>query len=118
MQGTTATATASSWFVAAPNERPVNVIIAQKFAAANVPYGATDIFASPEPNAKCDAFVVQVVPSPLPCEKLRQTIVLRGKIIAELVGIPLLQDSSGQVMLVSTAANTCVLIGLRMAYTP
>lgn len=118
MQGTTATANVSSWFVAAPNERPVNVVIAQKFAAANVPYGATDIFASPEPNAKCDAFSVQVVPSPLSCERLRQIISSHGRVVADLVGIPLLQDTNGQIMLVPTGANACVLIGLRMAYTP
>jgi hypothetical protein len=118
MQGATATANVSSWFVAAPNERPVNVVIAQKFAAANVPYGATDIFASPEPNAKCDAFSVQVVPSPLSCERLRQIISSHGRVVADLVGIPLLQDTNGQIMLVPTGANACVLIGLRMAYTP
>jgi hypothetical protein len=118
LQGATATANVSSWFVAAPNERPVNVVIAQKFAAANVPYGATDIFASPEPNAKCDAFSVQVVPSPLSCERLRQIISSHGRVVADLVGIPFLQDSNGQIMLVPTPANACVLIGLRMAYTP
>jgi hypothetical protein len=118
MQGATATANVSSWFVAAPNERPVNVVIAQKFAAANVPYGATDIFASPEPNAKCDAFSVQVVPSPLSCERLRQIISSHGRVVADLVGIPLLQDTNGQIMLVPTGANACVPIGLRMAYTP
>lgn len=116
MQGTTATANASNWFVAAPNERPVNVVIAQKFAATNVPFGATDIFASPGPDAKCDAVAFQVIPSPLPCEKLRQAIASRGKMIAELVGEPLLQDSNGQIMLVPTAANACVLIGVRIAY--
>lgn len=116
MQGTTATANASSWFVAAPNERAVNIVIAQKFAAANVPYGATDIFASPLPNAKCDALALQVIPSPLPCERLRQEIAARGKIIADLVGLPLLQDSNGQVMLIPTRANACVIVGLRIAY--
>jgi hypothetical protein len=118
MQGTTATANASSWFIAAPNERAVNVVIAQKFAAANVPYGATDVFASPEPKAKCDAMALQVIPSPLPCERLRQTLASRGKIIAELVGLPLLQNSNGQIMLIPTQANACVLVGLRIAYAP
>lgn len=70
------------------------------------------------PKAKCDGLALQVIPSPLPCARLRQTIVSRGKLIAELVGLPLLQDSDGQIMLVPTAANTCVLIGLRIAYTP
>jgi hypothetical protein len=116
MQGTTATADASNWFVAAPNERPVNIVIAQKFAARNVPFGATDIFASPGPDARCDAVALQVIPSPLPCEKLRQAIASHGKMIAELVGEPLLQDSNGQIMLVPTAANACVLIGVRIAY--
>lgn len=118
MQGTTASANASSWFAAAPNERPVNLVIAQKFAAATVPYGATDIFASPAANARCDALALQVIPSPLSCKKLRQAVAARGKLIAELVGIPLLQDSNGQVMLVPTSSNTCVLIGLRIAYAP
>jgi hypothetical protein len=118
MQGTTAAADASSWFVAAPNQRAVNVVIAQKFAAASVPYGATDIFATPAPNAKCDALALQVIPSPLPCAQLRQAIASRGKMIAELVGLPLLQDSSGQIMLIPTQANACVLIGMRIAYAP
>lgn len=116
MQGTTASANASNWFIAAPNARPVNIVIAQKFAAPSVPYGATDIFASPAPQAKCDAFALQVIPSPLSCDQLRQNIVARGKMIAELVGIPLLQDVNGQIILVPTQANACVLIGLRIAY--
>jgi hypothetical protein len=118
MQGTMATANASSWFIAAPNERAVNVVIAQKFAAANVPYGATDVFASPEPKAKCDAMALQVIPSPLPCERLRETLAAHGKVIAELVGLPLLQNSNGQIMLIPTQANACVLVGLRIAYAP
>lgn len=118
MQGTTASADASNWFIAAPNERPVNVVIAQKFAAPSVPYGAIDIFASPAAKAKCDAMAVQVIPSPLSCAQLRQTIATRGKMIAELVGLPLLQDSSGQIMLIPTRANACVLIGMRIAYAP
>jgi hypothetical protein len=92
MQGTMATANASSWFIAAPNEGAVNVVIAQKFAATNVPYGATDIFASPEPKAKCDAMALQVIPSPLSCERLRQTLAAHGMVIAELVGLPLLAE--------------------------
>ena len=108
--------TAAHWSLARPETRPVSVFIGQKFAAAGVPYGASGVFAAPNGQGGCDGMSVQVVPSPLSCAKLRETLSSRGKQVGDLAGIPLMEDAGSQTMLVPTAADTCVLVGVRTAY--
>lgn len=109
--------TASGWATAGGDRRVVTLSIGQRYADGSpVPYGATSVVAAPDGRGSCDALAVQVVPSPLPCAKLRETMSAGGKQIGDLAGVPLMQDAGGQTMLVPTAANTCVLVGLRAAY--
>ena len=117
MAGVTTFRTAASWATAAQDKHAVSVLIGQKFgASAGVPYGATSVIAAPGPGGVCDAFAVQVIPSPMPCDKLGQIILTRGKVLGDLAGVALLQDGAGQTMLVPTGANSCVLVGMRASY--
>lgn len=109
--------TASTWATTAGDRRVVVVSIGQKYQdGAPVPYGATSVLAAPNGQGSCDALAVQVVPSPLSCAKLRESMSAGGRQIGDLAGVPLMQDGGGQTMLVPTAANTCVLVGMRSAY--
>lgn len=106
---------ASNWIVGSPNTRPVSVLVGEHFGSPKVPYAATAIFAAPV-GAQCDGFAIEIVPSPLPCAALKQTILTRGKALADLAGVALLQNASEQTLLVPTSANTCVLVGLKHAH--
>ena len=109
--------TASRWPSTAGDKRIVAVSIGQKYADSNVvPYAATSIVAAPNPQGSCDAFAFQVVPSPLSCAKLRESLIANGRQIGDLAGVPLMQDAGGQTMLIPTAADTCVLVAVKTAY--
>lgn len=116
MHGVTSVATASNWYAATPDKRPVTLLLGQKYGETGVPFGATGVIATPQPDGKCDAVSVQVVPSPLPCAQLRDNLAKSGKQVADLAGVALMQDATGQTMLVPTGAGACVLVGVRGAY--
>ena len=109
--------TASYWAVTQPAQRLVSVFVGQKYAADAVPYGATGIVAAPDAHGGCDGLLVQVVPSPLPCDKLRESLSANGRQIADLAGVPLMESGNVETMLVPTGANACVLVALRNAYS-
>ena len=116
MGGVVSFNTAAHWALTKPDQRPVSVFIGQKFANPAVPYGATGVFATPNGQSGCDGLSVQVVPSAMSCSKLRETLSAHGKQIGDLAGIPLMEDAGGQTMLVPTAADACVMVGVRSAY--
>lgn len=108
---------ASHWPTGASDRRLVGVSIGQKYPDGNnVPYAATNVLAAPNPQGGCDAFAFQVLPSPLSCAKLRESLMANGRLLGDLAGIPLMQDAGGQSMLIPAPANTCVLIGIKTAY--
>lgn len=120
MQGVTEYDSAANWSSKAPDARILSSVIGLKYGnVPTVPYGFAGIFAAPAPDGKCDGFAVHVVPSPLSCADLQRSILERkGKILGNLAGVPLMQDvNSSQVALIPTAANACVLVDLRIAYS-
>ena len=109
--------TVSKWATSAVDKRLVSVLIGQKYPGSGaVPFGATSVMAAPNAQGSCDAMAVQVLPSPLPCAKLRETMATQGKQIGNLADIALMQDPAGETLLVPTSTNTCVLVGLRAAF--
>lgn len=117
MHGVTAFDVASHWTTAAPDRRAVSVLIGQKFnETSGVPFGATGIFAAPNGAGSCDSVSVQIVPSPLSCARIQEAMSARGRKIGDLAGLPLMEDAGGQTLLVPTAANTCVLLGMASSY--
>jgi len=110
-------ATLSSWSPDAPDGRIVAALTGQKFASnPAMPNGMVGVFASPHSNGKCDGVSVQVLPSPANCETWRAALSKTGKVIGTLAGMPLMSDGSGPVMLVPTSGNTCVVVGIKIAY--
>ena len=109
--------TVSKWATGTPDKRLVGVLIGQKYAAAGaVPYGAATVMAAPNAQGSCDALAIQVLPSPLPCAKLRDTMAAQGRQIGELADSALMQDPAGETLLVPTSTNTCVMVALRSAF--
>lgn len=109
--------TVSKWATSTVDKRLVSVLIGQKYAGTGaVPYGATSVMAAPNPQGNCDALAVQILPSPLPCAKLRETMATQGKQIGDLADSALMQDPTGETLLVPTSTNTCVMVGLRAAF--
>lgn len=108
----------SNWSTSAGDKRSVSVAIGQRYQDGSaVPYGVSQVIASPNRAGSCDGFALQVLPSPLPCDRLRQTMATQhGQQIGDLAGISLMQDATGRTLLVPTAANTCVLVATRTAY--
>ena len=60
---------------------------------------------------------VQVIPTCVSCKDVQVQILLQGKALSELAGIPLLQDqSNARVMLLPSAGNGCVIVGVNNFY--
>jgi hypothetical protein len=110
--------TLSSWSNESPDRRIVGTLIGQKFASTpSVPNGLIGVFASPGTEGKCDGMSVQVVPSPANCSVLQANLIAQNnKLVGALAGVPLLSGAGGSVMLIPTGANTCVIVGVNIAY--
>ena len=109
--------TVSNWSEVGGDKRAVSVAIGQKYADGSaVPFSVSQVIASPNRAGSCDGFTVQVFPSPLPCEKLRDSLASRGRQIGDLAGIPLMQDATARTMLIPTVGNACVLVATRTVY--
>ena len=118
MDGVTGYSPASNWNVTAPDQHLTSVLLGQRFAnAPNLPYGLSGIISAPNGKGKCDGVSLQVLPSPLPCKDLSASIAKGGKLLGDLSGVALLQDgNNNQVALIPTAANTCVMVAIRLEY--
>ena len=111
--------TVSSWSQAAGDKRAVSIAIGQKYPDGSaVPFGASEIIATPNQQGSCDGFSVQIIPSPTSCTKLRESMTTqRGQQLGDLAGISVMQDNGGgRTMLVPTKADTCVLVATRTSY--
>ena len=118
MDGVTGYSPASNWNVTAPDQHLTSVLLGQRFAnTPNLPYGLSGIISAPNGKGKCDGVSLQVLPSPLACKDLAANIAKGGKLLGDLSGVALLQDgNNNQVALIPTAANTCVMVAIRLEY--
>lgn len=117
MSGVSQFNTASQWSKNGADKRIVSVSVGQKYRDGNaVPFATTSVVASPNPQGTCDAFMFQIVPSPLSCAKLRDNMTANGRLIGDLAGIPMMEDARGQTMLIPTASESCVLVGIKTVY--
>lgn len=118
MVGVSESNTVSFWSNVEPRDKhATSVVIGQRYGSnPAVPYGVTSLVSSPTPSGSCDVTVVQVVSSPLPCGKVRETLARGGKLLGELAGLPLMQSGDGQTLLMPTATNTCVLVGFHAKF--
>jgi len=120
MVGTSEYAAASTWHSKQPDQRFSVSMIGQKFGAADstISNGVSGVFSSPTAEGRCDAAAVQIIPTSEPCSKTQAQILLKGKSLGNLAGVPLLQNAANaQVMLIPAANNSCVLVALSTVYT-
>lgn len=117
MEGVTAFAPASNWNQSAPESHLVSIFLGQKYGnQSKLPFGFTGLFGAPDGRGKCDGISVQVLPSPVNCPDLQASILLKGKLLGNLAGLPFLQDVNSQVVLVPTAGPGCVLVAIHTEY--
>ena len=112
-------AAASTWHSKQPDNRFSVSMIGQKLAAnSGATNGISGVFSAPTADGKCDAAAVQIIPTQDACSKIQAQVMEKGKLLGDLAGIPILQNSANaQVMLIPAAANGCVVVALSTAYT-
>lgn len=118
LPGVAGYARAANWQTKTPNERLASVILGQSYPdGAPLPKAFSMLFGSPSGKTKCDGYSVQVIPTVEKCSALQTKILIRGKKIGDLSGIPFLNDVNGaQVLLLPSAGDGCVLVGVRIDY--
>jgi len=64
-------------------------------------------------DATCDATTVQVVPTTRPCSAIQGSLISKGKAVANLAGLALIQ-TSGDVsyLLLPTAGDGCTIVSM------
>ena len=112
-------AAASTWHSKQPDSRFSVSMIGQKLAPnSGATNGISGVFSAPTTDGKCDAAAVQIIPTQDACSKIQTQVLEKGKLLGDLAGIPILQNSANaQVMLIPAAANGCVIVALSTAYT-
>ena len=118
MQGVTEYASASTWNSKQPNNRLLVALIGQKYGnSPAAPYGISSVFSAPTSEGKCDGATVQVIPTASACAAVQGQILDKGKMLASLAGVPMLQnEANARVMLLPTAGNGCVIVGFNNTY--
>ncbi len=119
LAGTKSFVPEASWRTGETAKHMVGVMIGQSFGEnAKIPHALTGIVAAPgAAGARCDAYTFQVMPSPLSCKEIQAAIQKNGKPVADLAGLPLLRDASGQVVLLPGATGSgCVVVGFHTEY--
>lgn len=120
MGGVTEYGSTSTWHAKQPDARLLSAMVGEKFASApgvGELHGVSAVMAAPTPDGKCDGATVQIIPSPLSCQTLQTQVLVKGKQLSSLAGLPLLQDVNNQrMMLLPTAGNGCVVIGFNNVY--
>lgn len=119
MTGATEYATSSTWNKTAPDKRLFSSLIGQKFGQnATTPMGLSGVISSPGAEGKCDAVAIQVLPSTTACPAIQSQVLAKGELLGNLAGVPMLRNAQNlRVMLLPTAGNGCVIVGMTNYYT-
>lgn len=118
--GSSQYAAASVWNNKQPDNRFSVSMIGQQFAPGqnSMPNALAGVFSVPTTEGKCDAAALQVIPTTDPCTTVQAQIMIKGRALGTLAGVPLLQNAANaQVMLLPGANNSCVLVALSTVYT-
>lgn len=118
LPGVAGYARAANWQTRTPDDRLSSVILGQAYPETSpLPKAFAMLFGAPSGKTKCDGYSVHVIPTKDKCSVLQTKVLIRGKKIGELSGIPLLNDSTGsEVLLLPSAGDGCVLVGIRIDY--
>ncbi|WP_353450086.1 hypothetical protein [Sphingomonas aurantiaca] len=109
--------TLSNWNSKGGDQRSVNVVVAQRYPEKEpIPSGVSTIVATPVSPGRCDLVAVQVVPSPLSCDAVRNAMTTRAQARGQLVGVTVMQQGPTETLLVPTGTDTCVVVDLTTTY--
>ncbi len=119
MTGATEYATSSTWNKNAPDKRLFSSLIGQKFGQnTTTPLGLSGVISAPSAEGKCDAVAIQVLPSSTACPVIQTQVLAKGELLGNLAGVPILRNAQNlRVMLLPTAGNGCVIVGMTNYYT-
>lgn len=103
----------SFWDPKKLNSGTFRSVVALKYGGAISPRGAAMIVNSPTRDTGCDATAVQVVPTVRPCSAIQNSLIEKGKAVANLTGLALIQ-APGDVsyLLLPTAGDGCTIISM------
>jgi hypothetical protein len=119
MSGVTEYAAASTWNKTDPDKRLVSAVIGQRFGASAVaPLGLSGVVTGPNAEGKCDGVGIQVIPTASACSAVQADVLNKGELLGTLVGMPMMRNAQNQrVMLLPTAGNGCVIVGMNNYYS-
>ncbi|ENN86407.1 hypothetical protein RHSP_79156 [Rhizobium freirei PRF 81] len=96
-----------------PDERLFGSIAGLRYVQQAGPRAGSVVAVVPSKSGKCDGIGMQVLPSARSCGALQANLLGKGRAIANLNGLPLIEDPNGQrFMLLPSAGNGCVVIGV------
>lgn len=106
----------SNWNPGAPNLHAFQSIVIETYQSSAAPRAASVILASPSATG-CDATAIQVFPSARPCIEVEKDILKSSAVIGKLAGLPLYRTNANEHrVLMPTAGNGCVIIGVSVQY--
>lgn len=103
----------SFWDAKKPDTGTFRSVVALNYGGTISPRGAALIINSPMRDATCDATTVQVVPTARPCSAIQGSLMTKGKAVANLAGLALIQ-TPGDVsyLLLPTAGDGCTIVSM------
>ncbi len=119
MKGVTQYAATSTWSKADPDKRLFSSLLGQRFGqSAATPIGVSGVVSAPSSDGKCDALGFQILPTTSTCSAVRAQVLDKGEWLGDMAGVPILRNAQNlRVMLLPTAGNGCVIVGVNNYYS-
>jgi len=119
MTGVTQYAVTSTWSRADPDQRLFSSLMGQRFSQnAAAPVGISGVVSALSSNGKCDALGFQVLPTTSTCSAVQAQVLVEGEWLGEMAGVPILRNAQNlRVMLLPTAGDGCVIVGVKNYYS-
>ena len=118
MAGVSEYASASTWNKTDPDHRLISAVIGQRYGqGANSTAGVAAVISAPGSEGKCDGVGLQIIPTTATCSAVQAQVLAKGEMLGNLVGVPMMRNAQNQrVMLLPTAGEGCVVVGINNAY--
>jgi hypothetical protein len=107
----------SQWFKGAADSHVFQSIVTLAYPTKIAPHATTILTAAPTAANGCDMSTVEIFPTARPCNDVLGDLLKKGKVVADLSGLPITQSEDGKRQLVMpTAGNGCVLVVVGLAF--
>jgi hypothetical protein len=119
MKGVTQYAATSTWNKGDPDKRLFSSLMGQRFGqSAATPIGVSGVVSAPSSDGKCDAMGFQILPTTSTCSAVRAQVLDKGEWLGDMAGVPILRNAQNlRVMLLPTAGDGCVIVGVNNYYS-